>query len=1284
MALVGSVVVAVGPARAATGTVGNTAVGTQLDTDNANHVTLSRFATGPTAVDIVSMSAYVGPVQAAPRNLFQLGVYTDSGGRPGTLVAHSTSGTLTANAWNTVAVTATLAANTPYWFGYNTNATSASLNNIRYNNGGTSTWSQSGAPYGTWPSTFLSAPVGGANLSIYATYSAADPPPPPPLPDGGPGGPVLVIATSANPFSAYYSEILTAEGLAHYRVRDIATVTASVLSGYEVAVLGEMALTDAQVATLTAWVEGGGRLIAMRPDKLLAPLLGLSDAGSTLTHAWLRVANSGPGAGIVNSSIQYKGPADRYTLAGATALATLYATAAAATPNPAVSTRDVGSQGGQAAAFAYDLARSIVLTRQGNVAWAGQQRDGVDGYEAAEMFMGAPSGEPDWNDLGNAIVPIADEQQRLLANMILRMSRQPLPRFWYYPRDEKAVIVMTGDDHAHNGTTGRFNQYLAYSQPGCVLADWECVRSTSYVYPDTPLTNSQAASYHAMGFEIGLHNSTNCQPWGTPEALAATYTNQLALWRSVYPSLPSPTTTRTHCVEWDDWATQPRTKLAHGIRLDTDYYYYPASWVNNRPGYFNGTGTIMRFADQDGSLIDVYQATTQLTDESGQTYPFALNALLDKAFGPEGYYAAITANIHTDTAASPASDAIIAEALGRGVPVISARQMLDWLDARNASAYQSITWNGNALGFTVTGGANGLRGMVPLTTSAGSLVSLTRAGTPVPLSAQAVKGVSYGFFTAQVGDYVASYSMVDNVPPTVASTNPVNGADGVATNATVSVTFNEAMDASTITAANLELRTGAGALVGRTVTYNAGPRTATVTPTAPLSTGTTYTTTVRTGVRDAAGNPMAADHQVSFTTVAGGGGRLGYDQVGAQTDSGAQNYMNGSRFVTGAGGLTASAMSVYMRAVATARSYQMAIYTDEAGVPGTLVASTATGTLTANAWNTLPIAATLSGNTAYWLMYNTNGDNNMAFDTGAVNQGAWSSGATPFGAWPTAFGPATRTSAKFSLYVTSATGDTVGPTVASTDPVNGAGGVAVNSAVTVTFDETMTASTITAANLELRDGGGALVGRTVTYDAATTTATVTPTAILAANTTYTLTVRGAPGGVRDAAGNVMATDHQVMFSTATGGAPAILGHDQIGAQTDTGDQNYMNGSRFVTGPTGLAATTMSVYMRTVAATRSYQMAIYTDSGGVPGTLVATTGTGTLTANAWNTLPIAATLAGNTAYWLMYNTNGDNNMAFDTGAANQGAWSSAATPFGTWPASFGPATRTTARFSIYAR
>ena len=70
----------------------------------------------------------------------------------------------------------------------------------------------------------------------------------------------------------------------------------------------------------------------------------------------------------------------------------------------------------------------------------------------------------------------------------------------------------------------------------------------------------------------------------------------------------------------------------------------------------------MRFADTDGAAIDVYQATTQMTDESDQSYPATINTLLDNATGPLGYYGVFTANMHTDSATSTGSDAIIAAA----------------------------------------------------------------------------------------------------------------------------------------------------------------------------------------------------------------------------------------------------------------------------------------------------------------------------------------------------------------------------------------------------------------------------------------------------------------------------------------------------------------------------------------------------------------------------------------------------------------------------------------------
>jgi hypothetical protein len=136
---------------------------------------------------------------------------------------------------------------------------------------------------------------------------------------------------------------------------------------------------------------------------------------------------------------------------------------------------------------------------------------------------------------------------------------------------------------------------------------------------------------------------------------------------------------------------------------------------------------------------------------------------------------------------------------------------------------------------------------------------------------------------------------------------------------------------------------------------------------------------------------------------------------------------------------------------------------------------------------------------------------------------------------------------------------------------------------------------------------------------------------------------------------------------------------------DSGDMNYMNGSRFVNGATALSVSQISVYLKTVQAApaNQYQVAIYTDANGAPGTLVASSTSGTVTANSWNSRPVTATLAANTAYWLVYNTNGDNNMSYDTGSANQGAWSSQSRPFGTWPSSFGTSSRWTAKFSIYA-
>src|SRR5207342_2304151 len=130
--------------------------------------------------------------------------------------------------------------------------------------------------------------------------------------------PILVVTSSSNPFATYLTEILRNEGLDEFTTLDASLLSSTVLSSFDVVLLGDMSLTASQVTTLTNWVNGGGKLIAMSPDKQLAGLLGITSLGTTLSNAYLAVDTaSGPGAGITDQTMQYHGSADRYSLNGA-------------------------------------------------------------------------------------------------------------------------------------------------------------------------------------------------------------------------------------------------------------------------------------------------------------------------------------------------------------------------------------------------------------------------------------------------------------------------------------------------------------------------------------------------------------------------------------------------------------------------------------------------------------------------------------------------------------------------------------------------------------------------------------------------------------------------------------------------------------------------------------------------------------------------------------------------------------------------------------------------------
>jgi hypothetical protein len=105
------------------------------------------------------------------------------------------------------------------------------------------------------------------------------------------------------------------------------------------------------------------------------------------------------------------------------------------------------------------------------------------------------------------------------------------------------------------------------------------------------------------------------------------------------------------------------------------------------------------------------------------------------------------------------------------------------------------------------------------------------------------------------------------------------------------------------------------------------------------------------------------------------------------------------------------------------------------------------------------------------------------------------------------------------------------PTVISTIPLNGATNVAVNQKITATLSQAMNSATVIAPGtfaVAVAGVGGAAVPGTVTYVAATNTATFAPTANLLPSTQYTAAVSTA---AQSAAGNALASNYVWIFTT---------------------------------------------------------------------------------------------------------------------------------------------------------
>ena len=143
--------------------------------------------------------------------------------------------------------------------------------------------------------------------------------------------------------------------------------------------------------------------------------------------------------------------------------------------------------------------------------------------------------------------------------------------------------------------------------------------------------------------------------------------------------------------------------------------------------------------------------------------------------------------------------------------------------------------------------------------------------------------------------------------------------------------------------------------------------------------------------------------------------------------------------------------------------------------------------------------------------------------------------------------------------------DTLAPTVVSTVPANGAAGVNPAAAVSATFSEAMSASTINTTTFTLH-AAGATEDVTATVSYASGVATLTPAAALTSEMTYTATLGTA---ITDVAGNPLSpAPYSWTFTTAAAPTTFTIFGDTPGTTQNVDSGDYELGVKFQTSVNG--------------------------------------------------------------------------------------------------------------------
>lgn len=507
------------------------------------------------------------------------------------------------------------------------------------------------------------------------------------------------VAILADPpdLSAYVGEILKTWGLTLYDIIRPEPIPDLDPTETPVVIRPASGHSDRHASDLVGYAQRGGTVVCLLPHGELAAAAGLRSQGEKETPLRLRVT-ARPVAGVAGELLPIVGRAETYECISDTdVLAYLSHPGRYGGESVGIVERAVGK--GRIVAFAFDLALCVLLERQGDPARAEVIPPGDRCARPSHMAVATGLTDGGWT-------PFADLVGRMLVDFLRRHLPAPVPLLSHLPGRAAGILLYSGDeDGAEVAWNNDQLDYLAEAG----------ARMNLYIIPtDTNSTQADVERY-AAHHDVGPHPDLRPLDGHPVGERLAELERQVRMFRDMFASPVR--TVRNHSTVWPGYLAPAELMEKLGIRMDASFI--SGTYMRGRlpaPYAAFGAAMPMRFCSPEGSLIDVFQQHTHLSDDvmfgqrnysyrfSPEQFEVILDRILTDVAGR--FHTPYAANIHPSNwvkFSRAQGQALLRQADEWDIPVWSFDQWSVFWDVRDTWRCDRLGWDGSRLSFVVEG-----------------------------------------------------------------------------------------------------------------------------------------------------------------------------------------------------------------------------------------------------------------------------------------------------------------------------------------------------------------------------------------------------------------------------------------------------------------------------------------------------------------------------------------------------------------------------------------------------